>query len=233
MLDLVVVSKSLEKNIKELIIDSQLEWSPFSQYKGKRKYSDHYAMRLMLHKLPTIDIKEKSGKNPAVEETSGDVQIVSDSSDDDVPMLDPVPTKNMEDNRSRASESSGKSRRSRVSRSSTPADYSYMDEEENQPRHDQQEEDVVIIEPAPSAKPPHATPKRKVELKPNARAFRPIDPRAPPVSHSPNYEKASHDLYVLTEQVRLLTQQAQQNQHYYPHGYYSQQHTAPFNQFHS
>ena len=78
-----------------------------------------------------VVLKEKSGKKPAVEETSGEVQIVSDTSDEDVPKLDPVPAKGEEDNRSRASESSEKSRKTRTSRCTIPADYIYMEEEEN------------------------------------------------------------------------------------------------------
>ena len=188
-----------------------------------------------------VVVKQKPDKKPADKNTAEQIHVILDSSDEEVPKSNAAPKKKEEDNRSNGSDSSEKSRNTRASHCTQPADYGGSDEEAERKHvhEEEQEEEVVVVEPVEKQRPPPPVPKRKVELKPNNRAFQPIGNRAPPDSRSPNYEKASLELSVLSEQVRLLTQQAQQHQqaqqsHFYPqHNYYPQQHTAPFNQFHA
>ena len=52
LLDVIVVSKNLLKYIEKLDIDSKLEWTPYSQYKGHLKYHDHYALLLVFNQIP-------------------------------------------------------------------------------------------------------------------------------------------------------------------------------------
>ena len=65
LLDLVIISKGLERYLEEMVIDKDLLWTPFScNASAKTKYSDHYSILTVFKNIP---IKEEKIKNGARE----------------------------------------------------------------------------------------------------------------------------------------------------------------------
>ena len=52
LLDLIIVSKNLMKYVDRLEVDNMLQWTPFRVLKDQKKYSDHYALHLVLKSIP-------------------------------------------------------------------------------------------------------------------------------------------------------------------------------------
>ena len=63
VLDLVIVSSSLEKYVEEMIIDKKREFTPFKQNKGKTiAFPDHYAISITFKGLPLRNDSVSLGK---------------------------------------------------------------------------------------------------------------------------------------------------------------------------
>ena len=57
VLDLVIISTCLVKYVDKLVIDSNLQWTPYQSSNGKTKHPDHYALLLS---LKDIAMKKKN-----------------------------------------------------------------------------------------------------------------------------------------------------------------------------
>ena len=62
LLDIIIVSKNLQQFIEKLEIDSNLDWTPYGQFKGNLKYTDHYALKLSFIKIPMRKLTPLPGK---------------------------------------------------------------------------------------------------------------------------------------------------------------------------
>ena len=65
VLDLVIVSKEIEKYITELVIDKNLNWTPARNQKGKLKHTDHFSLFLTLN-IPMLNNKNRPTKKQII-----------------------------------------------------------------------------------------------------------------------------------------------------------------------